>query len=290
MKPNGACHRGGLTIVELVVVIAIAIVCLGMLLGAIQAARLSAARQAAINDVRQLVLATHQFSLSNNGALPNVDGALPAAGRSVFQAISPYLEAHTNAPPPLLRAKTDPSRWPPANGPSAPILPGTVGSPADQPEACSFVVNPFMYAIGAQFPTTLKDGSSTTIAITEHYGTCGPSTFYWSLTQVKCIDGATDKPIPCVASPTHRPTFADSVHDDVLPITSGEVTIGTPPQTFQVRPTLSSCDPRVPQSSLPGGIILGMADGSVRFTSQGIGHAVFWGAVTPNSGEVISLD
>ncbi len=283
MTRNSKTPRGGYTLIELLVALAIVAVCVGLILAAVQSARLSAARQASMNDIRQLVLASHSFATANGGLLPNVDGDFPTPGRSVFQALCPYLEANPDAPPPILRAKTDPSRWSPSSGLAPPTLPDGTASPAISPQSCSFVVNPYVYAVGMKLPASLTDGASTTIAITEHYGTCGPTTYYWALTQVRCKDGATGKIIPCVASSAHRPTFADAIFDDVLPP-------GTLPLTFQVRPPLSECDPRIPQSSLPGGILLGLADGSVRFTRQSIEPTVFWGAVTPNGGEVISLD
>ena len=60
--------------------------------------------------------------------------------------------------------------------------------------------------------------------------------------------------------------------------------------TFQVQPPLSQCDPRVPQSSFPGGILAGLADGSVRFVRTDIEQSLFWGAVTPDRGEIVALD
>ena len=54
---------------------------------------------------------------------------------------------------------------------------------------------------------------------------------------------------------------------DVTPITlagsNGPASTGSLPLTFQVRPLTQHCDPRIPQSSLPGGILCGFVDGSV---------------------------
>ncbi|WP_407936102.1 H-X9-DG-CTERM domain-containing protein [Gemmata algarum] len=78
------------------------------------------------------------------------------------------------------------------------------------------------------------------------------------------------------------------------PVTSTEqgetVSVGSSPLTFQVRPAISQCNPRIPQSSIPNGILCGFADGSVRFVSQSVKDSVFWGSVTSNKGEVVSFD
>jgi hypothetical protein len=92
-----------------------------------------------------------------------------------------------------------------------------------------------------------------------------------------------------------RSTFADGeMFQDVLPVTTqgdnGSVTVGSLPLTFQVRPPLNLCNPRIPQSSFPGGILCGFADGSVRFVGQNVSQSAFWGSVTPDRGETVSLD
>lgn len=93
------------------------------------------------------------------------------------------------------------------------------------------------------------------------------------------------------------PSFADYPnYVDVYPVTSTtaegrKVTIASVPgKTFQVRPSLTDCDPTIPQSSLPGGIITGFFDGSVRFLNPNTSPEVYWSLVTPNGGEAVSVD
>jgi hypothetical protein len=133
----------------------------------------------------------------------------------------------------------------------------------------------------------VTDGLSQTIWIAEHYGwNCNGTTFFYPMT-------GSDR-----WAPLQPPTFAHSMADgrpqpgDYSPITSGN-----PPQSttqdgrlFQVAPSLSDCDPRLPNASSSGGLQVGLGDGSVRILAPSISPTVFWGAVTPNKGEVISFD
>jgi hypothetical protein len=46
------------------------------------------------------------------------------------------------------------------------------------------------------------------------------------------------------------------------------------------------CDNAQPQTAHPGGMIVGVGDGSVRFVSAQIAPHIFWSLVTPVGGEV----
>ena len=110
-----------------------------------------------------------------------------------------------------------------------------------------------------------------------------------------CTD-LTGSIVPCGSGVTRRYTFADgpAAFLDVYPVTTpgvgGPTTVGSRPKTFQVRPAVAECDDAIPNSSLPGGIVAGCLDGSVRFVRSDIDPAVFWGSVTPAGGEVVALD
>ena len=80
-----------------------------------------------------------------------------------------------------------------------------------------------------------------------------------------------------------RSSFADV--GDVGPNAASPPTL-----TFQVRPAISDCNPRIPQTPFSGGLLAGLADGSVRMLSPGISPATFWAAVTPAGGEVLGSD
>ena len=61
-----------------------------------------------------------------------------------------------------------------------------------------------------------------------------------------------------------------------------------PGSKFQVRPTpfLGQCDPTRASTAHPGGILVGLADGSVRTLSPGMSGAAWWAGLTPSGGEV----
>jgi hypothetical protein len=79
----------------------------------------------------------------------------------------------------------------------------------------------------------------------------------------------------------------------VYPITTGNPSATTGSiagLTFQVQPALADCDPRLAQTAYSGGMPVALLDGSVRTLSPGMSAATYWGAVTPNGGEVPGSD
>jgi len=65
-----------------------------------------------------------------------------------------------------------------------------------------------------------------------------------------------------------------------------------PGSKFQVGPTpfLGHCDPTRASTAHPGGILVGLADGSVRTLSPSMSGAVWWAGLTPSGGEVPGSD
>lgn len=83
------CRRTAFTLVELLVVIAIIGILVGMLLPAVQQVRESARRTACLNNIHQLVLATHNFE-SAQGFIP--PGARLGEGTGWHAYLLPYIE------------------------------------------------------------------------------------------------------------------------------------------------------------------------------------------------------
>lgn len=275
--------RTGYTLLELLVVIGIIAILIGLLLPAVQQVREAAGRADSMNRLKQISLAAHQFSSENEELLPNVDGLPPAQGRSVFDALLPYMEARAvtgeNDPVAVVPILISPA------DPSLSAFPSRKGN-------CSYAANPLLFQAGAKLPASVPDGASSTIAFAEHYARCGATSFSWSLLKSECED-ASGNPIPCLHSPTHRATFSDVMYADVIPVTSGAppMSVGSVASlTFQARPKTSECDSRLAQTPHSGGIIVGLADGSVRTLSPGMSPATFWAAVTPAGGEVLGPD
>jgi prepilin-type processing-associated H-X9-DG protein len=68
-----------------------------------------------------------------------------------------------------------------------------------------------------------------------------------------------------------------------------EYSIG-PGSKFQLNPRQGNCDPTRTSTGHTGGMQVGLADGSVRFVSAGIGGETWWAACTPAGGEVLGPD
>jgi type II secretory pathway pseudopilin PulG len=275
-------RRFGMTVVELLVVIAIIAVLIGLLLPAVMRIREAAARAESMNNLKQIALAVHHYA-SVFDRLPEIDGYGRSfrPGPSVFSTLLPYVE-QGNARSQVQKDTTSFVVVKVYQSPADPTVPAALASHAGGQtfgsQVASYAANARAFNNGPPFPTAFSDGTSSTILLAEHYAfDCHGTNFsiFWNM-------------LPAFGQ--HRASFAESVFD-VKPVTTGNPPVSEPSSqgiTFQAAPTVTDCNPSVPQTPFRSGMVTAMADGSVRIVSPGVAPTVFWGAVTPAGGEVLS--
>jgi type II secretory pathway pseudopilin PulG len=275
---------------ELLVVIAIIGVILGMLLPAIQKLREAALRIESGNKLRQIVLATHQYSDLYGDSLPRYDGWNSYARKndlSVWFAIMPFIEQGN-----LYSAYT--ATFGQGGGSTEYVIKAYLNNAdptisARSTGVCSYAANAWLFD-GQTRMTNVTDGTSNTIAYAEHYAyNCAGVWFTW----IQGEGPAVLPPNPSGITVERAATFADRRSNDAVPETDTATSVTTASVrglTFQVRPVLSQCDPRIPQTPHTSGMQVAVLDGSVRALARSTSETTFWGAVTPRGGEVPGND
>lgn len=284
-------RRHGVSLVEFLVAIAIVALLIGLLLPAIQSARRTAEQIKNKNAIRQILVAQHHYASDNDGRLPGfVDSKnMYAPGNAPLYVILPYIDGNYRLP---LWKMTD-------RGMAFPPIPLYL-SEAD-PTYARIVMPEFITPVGLSSfafnmtaftgPPTLSgsfsDGTTNTIAFAEHYNL----TFARN-NMLSYVGNLNDYRLgETWATGVRNASFADAGFYDVIPVTAGDPARTLPSvrgKTFQHMPKFEDSDGRLPQSMHPSGLVVGMMDGSVRTISPGVDEAIFWGAVTPNGGEVLS--
>jgi prepilin-type N-terminal cleavage/methylation domain-containing protein len=297
--------RHGVTLMEVLIVIAILAVLIGLVLVAVQQVRLAAALVQNKNNLRQTILAMHQHAGENEGKIENLlrssmknVTAEVRVDSALFYRLIPYVHGQRARPPrgssvdshfdyiypnvKAFRNPTDPS-WD-----HDPVMAKFHGK-------CSYAYNMFALDGSVNLAASIPDGTSQTIAFVDKYAVRCNSTSTLAQT-INLYAHAWD---PMETSEgrevygNRRATFADRGWDDVLPVTdptTGTTRPSVPGKTFQLRPRPEDVDPSIPQTPHKAGLTVALFDGAVRTIAPSVDESVFWALVTPAGGEVVGGD
>jgi prepilin-type N-terminal cleavage/methylation domain-containing protein len=320
-------NRRAFTLVELLVVTAIIAVLVGLVLTAIQTARIEAARAQSRNNLRNIGTATQQYNDVKN-ALPIAVGWSGASGEpkdlesdgSAFFHILPYLGQQALYESTLdwiggMFGEWDGPAWYwevyyPYYGYSSNIHMGVFAyyatnldskvpvkiliAQADPTHSgsdnfISYVANRDAMD-GKRSVSTIVDGSTSTMLYAEAYSSCYGTYSSPYFNRETSLSAMTDTYPDYKIYGYKGPTFGrDEGYHQHNPQT-GQYTWKAPSDTFQNRPSVRNCNPRMPQSLASSSILVGMADGSVRSVASGVSFSSWSAAITPESGEVIDSD
>jgi type II secretory pathway pseudopilin PulG len=287
----------------LVIVIAIIGILFALLGTAVQQVRARAMQLESVNNLKQIILALHQFADTRKGRLPGMlaEPYYPGDG-TIFCAVLPYLDAKANEAP---SANGEPQRVNLFLSPADPTISANGNTFTGIEGNCSYAANGVIFGRRrSNLNSTFADGTSNTIGILEHYSRCDDGRSFFNYV-TPCF-GITTKTASAYAHASRPPTFAHEREklppdeawlppkDDVVPVTTTTVppttTGSVPGLTFQVRPTLKDCDSSLAQTGHAAGMPGAIMDGSVRIISAGVSPQIFWSAVTPSGGETVGFE
>ncbi|WP_020472510.1 DUF1559 family PulG-like putative transporter [Zavarzinella formosa] len=299
VRTHRKCRRSAFTLIELLVVIAILAILVGLLLPAVQKIREAANRMASGNNLKQLTLAMHNFE-TTNGRVPPLLGGWGSTTYSTTYGpphvfLLNYLEQDN-----LYKTMNAGGLWyawwsgiPAGTNPYAkPVK--TFFSPADPSHILGMNVAmgyaATSYAANGQFFAStnntgimtawdrglsvakIPDGSSNTIVFTEKYASCNAGGSLWGVQW----------------SPWYPIVASDQ--------TGGGAAYASPAGgklMFQVQPTFKTggtCDPYRASTPHASGMLVSLADGSIRTLRPTMSAQTYWNALKPDDGAILDSD
>lgn len=275
MRNKSSSMRGGFTLIELLVVIAIIAILIALLVPAVQKVRESAARTQTINNIKQVVLATHSYGDVNRRLPPAWATQNGIRESTVFVSILPYVEQenvykkipngqachwvgqHGNRIPPYLSPQ-DYSSFADGNG---------AWGWSSSNIASNFILFSNLNPSYANWDSkrkihTIADGSSNTIGFGTRLGRCAGNGTLWA-------HGGWNVPWMALFAYTNDPAN--------VPV-------------FQVQPTEAACNPWLAHALSISGMPIGVMDGSVRLLSTSISQPTWARALNPSDGNPLGSD
>jgi len=270
--------RRAVTILELLVVVMIIAVLVGLMLPAVQQARVSAYHLQSQNNLKQMGLAVVNMAVTNNGILPQSAGAYPTVttgSSTLFYWMLPYIEEGSiytlgnvsipsTAVVKTFIAPADPSVV--AGTASTSYASNSLVFSATPVATTALPVPPEVQHVF--YPVSFTDGTTNTITLMERYSHAysTPAT------------GVSPTAVGPVAHVWSKPTALTTYLTPTA--TSG----------VQFAPALSCASNALPQGMAANGINVALADGSVRVVTSNISVTTWYDACTIAGGETLGPD
>ena len=254
-RTPGRASRRGFTLIELLVVISIIGVLIALLLPAVQSARDAARRVQCLNNLKQIVLSTHNIH-DTYARLPHIAGKLGEKDASLHFHMLPYMEQQQlynvgdlSVSVKVMQDSGDRS------APGGGVYKRVYGTTNFAGNWLVFKGGPRYNGVGSL--ARITDGTSNTVMYAERYQMCNGTPCLWGYSQYYYW----------------TPMFAY--------FSQGK---------FQSHPPQETCNPALPQSIYREGLLVGMCDGVVRNVGDHVSAYTWAIAVCPNDGLVLPED